>query len=190
MTAMAQQMRPSAYDATAHPDGPTYRIFYKPLVAGDTYDEQDKGECMRPKVAPAPPFYYAEERLRYHVPTTKEIIRCHAIICFAAHGPPSEGDEVMHKMGECRFDDCLNPLHLRWGSKLENRKDHLLGPKRLGRRKRNKAKPGAKHSKGGTARVTAEYEARRIDASTTGKVTRSAAVTMQGVITRSKAKAE
>lgn len=190
MTAMAGQMRPSAYVATDYPKGPTHRIFSKPLVTGDTYDDQEKGRCMRPCTTPAPPFYYEEKRLQYHVPATKQVIRCHTIICFAAHGPPGKGDEVRHKMGECWFDDCLNPLHLGWGTKAENRRDYLIGPRRLGRRKKPDDKSGAKHGKRKTVQVKHMIEARRMAKLATTMVIRSASDTVQGVITRSKTKAE
>jgi hypothetical protein len=192
LTAMAGQMRPSAYVGDAN-----HEIFYRPLVTGGTKDDQDMGQCMRPKARPRPPFYYAEDRLQYLVPTTNQVIRCHVVICFATHGKPNEGDEAMHKLKDCRFDDCLNPLHLSWGTKSENHQDHLRGPRRLGKRKEpspsKKGTSKAKHSKvvhstAGPARVREDTEVRRMGPSQTTKVTRSASSTVQGVMTRAKAK--
>ena len=84
-----------------------------------------------------------KNRLRqylYHHPSKKYIqmligqdehnkpikISCHKLVCWAFHGPKSLGSDVVcHSVSCTAKRACLNPLHLRWGSKQEDVNDKL-----------------------------------------------------------------
>ena len=45
----------------------------------------------------------------------------HRLVCEAFHGPPTENAETCHS---CHRKNCINPEHLRWGTKSDNMYDY------------------------------------------------------------------
>jgi hypothetical protein len=44
-------------------------------------------------------------------------VRMHALLCWLVHGSPQKGQVAMHT---CNMKWCINPHHLKWGSKKAN----------------------------------------------------------------------
>ena len=46
-----------------------------------------------------------------------QLVRLHALICHARHGPPAEGDVAMHL---CANKSCIHPEHIAWQTQSVN----------------------------------------------------------------------
>lgn len=55
----------------------------------------------------------------------RENLAAHRLMCEAVHGPAPAGMEVAHNCGKGHLG-CVNPLHLRWATKVENMADKLI----------------------------------------------------------------